>query len=54
MILADAYDAEIQRWPEARALPGARRRALTLRFARVSAGRLGQILDPDPSRAEPG
>jgi hypothetical protein len=47
LILADAWDAEIQRWPEASPLPGARRRALTQRFARVAAGRLGQLTDPD-------
>ncbi len=52
LILADAYDAEIQRWPETTPLPGARRRALTQRFARVAASRLGQFLDPDPARAE--
>jgi len=50
LILADPYDAEIQRWPEAAPMPGARRRALTLRFARVAAGRLGLLLDPDPAR----
>ena len=54
LILADAYDAEIQRWPTARPLAGARRRALTQRFARVAAGRLGQFLDPDPARVEFG
>ena len=48
LILADAYDAEIQRWPEPVPLPGARRRALTQRFARTAAGRLGQLTDPDP------
>ena len=53
VIVADAHDAEIQRWPEARALLGARRRALTLRFARAASGRLGQILDSDQSRAGP-
>ena len=37
LIIADAYDAEIQRWPEAAPLPGARRRALTQRFARTAA-----------------
>ena len=52
LILADAYDAEIQRWPAPSPLPGARRRALTLRFARAAAGRLGLLLDPGPGRAE--
>ena len=47
LILADPYDAEIQRWPEPAPLAGARRRALTQRFARTAAGRLGALLDPD-------
>lgn len=51
LILADPYDAEIQRWPHPAPLPGARRRALTQRFARTAASRLGQFLDPDPARA---
>jgi hypothetical protein len=46
LILADAYDAEIQRWPEVTPLSGSRRRALIQRFARTAAGRLGQLLDP--------
>jgi hypothetical protein len=52
VILADAYDAEIQRWPEASPLPAARRRALTQRFARTAATRLGALGDAlDPSAA---
>jgi hypothetical protein len=47
LIIADAYDAEIRRWPEPWPVPGARRTALTRRFARVAADRLGQLLDPD-------
>jgi hypothetical protein len=47
LILADAYDAEIQRWPSETPLAGARRRALTRRFARTAAVRLGLLLDPD-------
>ena len=50
LIVADAYDGEVQRWPEPTPLSGARRRALTLRMARVAAGRLGQLLDPDATR----
>ena len=50
LIIADAYDAEVQRWCEAVPLPGARRKALTLRFARAAAGRLGQLIDPDAPR----
>jgi hypothetical protein len=49
LILADAYDAEIQRWPEPVPLPGSRRRALIQRFARTAAGRLGQFTDPGPA-----
>jgi hypothetical protein len=50
LILADAFDAEIQRWPAETPLPGARRKALVHRFARTAACRLGQIVDPDPAR----
>jgi hypothetical protein len=46
LILADAWDAEIQRWPDASPLPAARRRALVQRFARTAAGRLGLLVDP--------
>ena len=53
LILADAFDAEIQRWPGTRPLPGARRKALTQRFARVAADRLGQLLDPGPAGTPP-
>lgn len=54
LILADAFDAEIQRWPETtKPLPAARRRALTQRFARVAAGRLALLLDPGPAGARP-
>lgn len=53
LILADAFDAEIQRWPEARPLAGARRKALTLRFARVAAARLGGLVDPGPAGTPP-
>ncbi len=46
LILADDYDAEILRMaPEAR-LPGARRAALTRRFARHAAQRLHGLRDP--------
>jgi hypothetical protein len=48
LILADPYDAEIQRWPEAVPLAGARRRALTQRFARAAALRLSLLTDPQP------
>lgn len=46
LILADAYDAEIRRMgPEAR-LAGARRKKLTLKFARNAAERLRGYRDP--------
>jgi hypothetical protein len=50
LIIADAYDAEIQRWPEATPLAGARRRALTQRFARTAALRLALLTEPDIAR----
>jgi hypothetical protein len=50
LIIADAYDAEIQRWPEAAPLAGQRRRALTQRFARTAALRLSLLTDPDIAR----
>ncbi|MCB1351735.1 MAG: MmcB family DNA repair protein [Rhodobacteraceae bacterium] len=46
LILADAYDAEIARWPETTPLAGARRKALTQRFARTAAARLQGLTDP--------
>jgi hypothetical protein len=47
LILADRYGGEIVRSAKpAPALPGARRRALTLRFARTAAMRLAVCADP--------
>lgn len=46
LIIADAYDAEVVRWPEPVPLAGARRRALTQRFARTAALRLALAADP--------
>jgi hypothetical protein len=43
LIIADDFDAEILRWPEATPLAGARRKALTLKFARAAAGRLQHV-----------
>lgn len=54
LILADAWDAEIGRWPEVAPLAGARRQAIIRRFARCAAGRLGALLDPDAARAAIG
>lgn len=46
MIVADAYGGAIVRPPMATApLAAARRKALTLRFARTAAARLGTLLD---------
>jgi len=47
IILADAYGASIIRGPTANALGAARRKAVTLRFARTSASRLLGYTDPD-------
>lgn len=46
LIIADPDDADVQRWPQATPLAAARRRALTLAFARTAAGRLGAFVDP--------
>ncbi len=46
LILADAYDAEIVRMPEADKLAPARRKAMTARFARHAARRLQGLRDP--------
>lgn len=46
LILADDFDAEIIRNPAPAPLPSARRRALTLRFARVAAFRHHGLRDP--------
>jgi hypothetical protein len=46
LILADAWDAEILRMGPEAPLPGARRRAMTLRFARHAAARLMPLRDP--------
>ena len=48
LIVADRYDAAILRAPQHRPLPGARRKAETLRFARRAARRLWGDLDPFP------
>lgn len=46
LIRADGYNAEIVRFPEAARLNAARRKAVTLRFARMAAARLQGISDP--------
>jgi hypothetical protein len=46
LIRADRFAAEILREPPIRTLAAARRKALLIRFARASAGRLQALLDP--------
>lgn len=46
LIMADDFGAEITRYPEPTPLAAARRKALTLKFARVSAARLHRTSDP--------
>lgn len=46
LLCADAYDAEILRQPGVAPLAGARRKALTQRFARTAAARLAMLTDP--------
>jgi hypothetical protein len=46
LILADGYDAEILRMPDATPVAAARRKALTLRLARMAAARHHALRDP--------
>ena len=46
LIVADAYGAEILRKPQPQKLAAARRKAVTLRFARAAALRLQAVFDP--------
>ncbi len=47
LVLADRFGGEIERHAEELRLPAARRKALTLRLARVAAERLALLHDPD-------
>jgi hypothetical protein len=47
LIVADRYGGEIVRAAPEHHLPSARRKALMLRFARVAAGRLMTLADPE-------
>ncbi len=47
LIIADRFGGQIERPAPQHALSAARRKTLTLRFARMAASRLGAILDPD-------
>ncbi len=51
LIIADAWGGEIVRPPVRRKLAAARRRAMTLRFARLAAQRLHRLEDPALSGA---
>lgn len=46
LIIADAYEAVIEREPEPTPLNAARRKAVLLRFAQASAGKLWRLEDP--------
>jgi hypothetical protein len=48
LILADRFAGEILREARPRTLCAARRKAMLIRFARASAGRLRTLLDPQP------
>lgn len=48
LIVADRFEAAILREGPLRPLPGARRRALLLRFARLAAARAHALVDPPP------
>jgi hypothetical protein len=50
LIRADAWGAAILREAPALPLSAPRRRAVTLRFARLAGQRLAQLLDPDAAR----
>ena len=47
LILADRYGGEIVREAPEHKVAGARRKAITLRYARVAAGRLMTLADPE-------
>jgi hypothetical protein len=53
LIVADGYGATILREGSLAPLAAARRKALTLRFARLAASRLGRLLDPASLEPEP-
>ena len=53
LILADAFGAAIVREARHHALPGARRKAVLLRFAHMAAGALHLIADPEGARDGP-
>ena len=52
LIVADAFGATLLRDGQTLSLAAGRRRALTLRFARIAAVRLRRSLDPEASRLD--
>ncbi|MCK0196926.1 MmcB family DNA repair protein [Ancylobacter sp. 6x-1] len=50
IILADGFGAAIERQAPHHPMPGATRRALTLRYARAAAARMMALADPDGFR----
>jgi hypothetical protein len=50
LMVADAFGAAVLRDGQTISLAAARRRALTLRFARIAAARLRRSLDPEAAR----
>ncbi len=53
LIVADPFGAHVLREGVAYALAAARRKALTLRFARIAASRMQRLLDPAALAPEP-
>lgn len=49
MIIADAYGGVVLRESQERAMAAARRKAITLRFARQAAARAAYLMDGEPS-----
>lgn len=47
LVLADRFGGEIERQADEAPIPAARRKSLTLRFARIAAERLSLLHDPD-------
>jgi hypothetical protein len=52
LMVADAYGAALLRDGATTKLAAGRRRALTMRFARIAAARLRRYLDPDAARLD--
>ena len=50
LMVADAFGAAVLRDGRTTRLDAARRRVLTMRFARIAAMRLRRLLDPEPGR----